>query len=104
MIWDEAAQEEYDATTHCHTCEKELDRSGETPARDHCHLTGLFRGDSHEHCNLEYKTEKEIYKLPVIFYNLRMMHLSSSSRWNGNMERLTLFLTHFIYCRTIEIS
>ena len=54
MIWDETAQGKYDAATHCHICEKELDRSGETPACDHCHLTGLFCEAAHEHCNLEY--------------------------------------------------
>ena len=35
--------------------------------RDHCHLTGLYRGAAHNKCNLEFKLPK-FY--PVIFHNL----------------------------------
>ena len=71
MIWDDDAQQRYDNATHCHICEKELDRSNETPARDHCHFTGRFRGAAHNQCNLDYKIDKDNYKLPVVFHNLR---------------------------------
>ena len=71
MLWDETARRKYDNATHCNICEKVLDRSSETPARDHCHFTGVFRGAVHKHCNLEYKVDKEKYKVPVIFHNLR---------------------------------
>jgi len=35
--------------------------------RDHCHLTGKFRGAAHFKCNFNYKIPKFIH---VIFYNL----------------------------------
>ena len=40
MIWDEEAQQQFDAATECYICKKTLDRDTETPARDHCHFTG----------------------------------------------------------------
>lgn len=50
---------------------KGLNRELETPARDHSHFTGKFRGATHQSCNLQYKIEKKNYKLPVLFHNLR---------------------------------
>ena len=42
----------YDNSTLCHICNEEL---GEDRVRDHCHLSGKFRGAAHEVCNLKYK-------------------------------------------------
>ena len=39
----------------------------ETKVRDHCHITGKFRGAAHGQCNLKLKIPK---KLPIIFHNL----------------------------------
>ena len=39
----------YDNSTLCHICNEEL---GEDRVRDHCHLSGKFRGADHEVCNL----------------------------------------------------
>ena len=70
MIWDKDAKEKFNAATHFHICQKEF-KEDEKPVRDHCHFTGEFRGAAHESCNLEYMIEKERYKLPVLFHNLR---------------------------------
>ena len=50
--------------TVCHICEKLLNNDR---VRDHCHLTGRYRGAAHNQCNLNYKLPK-FY--PVIFHNL----------------------------------
>ena len=55
----------YKKATHCHICEKELDE--DVKVRDHCHLTGKFRGAAHSICNSKYRLPK-FY--PVIFHNL----------------------------------
>ena len=49
----------YDNSTICHICNDKV--------RDHCHLSGKFRGAAHEVCNLKYKVPKFI---PVVFHNL----------------------------------
>ena len=36
--------------------------------RDHCHITGKYRGSAHNDCNVIFKLTK---KIPVIFHNLR---------------------------------
>ena len=61
----------YEKATICHICESGIPEEGDDPrfkkVRDHCHLTGKFRGAAHSKCNLEYRLPK-FY--PVIFHNL----------------------------------
>ena len=45
----------YNNSTLCHICSEEL---GNDRVRDHCHLSGKFRGAAHEVCNLKYKIPK----------------------------------------------
>ena len=40
----------YDNSTLCHICSEELD---EDRVRDHCHLSGTFRGAAHVVCHLK---------------------------------------------------
>ena len=54
----------YDIFTNCHICNEEL---GEDRVRDHCHLSGKFRGAAHEVCNQKYKVPTFF---PVVFHNL----------------------------------
>ena len=39
--------------------------------RDHCHITGKYRGSAHQECNLKLRVNPEELKIPVIFHNLR---------------------------------
>ena len=54
----------YDNFTNCHICKEKL---GEDRVRDHCHLSGKFRGAAHEVCNIKYKVPTFF---PVVFHNL----------------------------------
>ena len=54
----------------CHICdEKYTDK--DVHVRDHCHITGKFRGSAHQECNLILRIKSEDIKIPVIFHNLR---------------------------------
>ena len=48
-------------------CGKLIDNDDEK-VRDHCHITGKFRGATHRSCNINFQLTK---KIPVIFHNLR---------------------------------
>ena len=48
-------------------CDKLFDIRDEK-VRDHCHITGKYRGALHWSCNINLKTSK---KIPVMFHNLR---------------------------------
>lgn len=39
--------------------------------RDHCHITGKYRGSAHQDCSLKLRISAENFKLPVIFHNSR---------------------------------
>ena len=90
MIFTKDDAKKYAVTTTCHICEKEFkgkptdhchvterkkrnciicneDLDDGTKVRDHCHLTGKFRGAAHNGCNLNYQVPKFI---PVVFHNL----------------------------------
>ena len=56
--------------THCHICEKKY-KVDDVPVRDHCHVTGKYRGSAHQSCNLKLQISAEKIKIPVIFHNLK---------------------------------
>ena len=41
---------------------------GDDKVRDHCHITGKYRGSAHWSCNINLKLTE---KVPVIFHNLK---------------------------------
>ena len=54
----------YQNSQDCWICNEKLDKD---KVRDHCHITGKYRGAAHSQCNLKLKIPK---KLPIIFHNL----------------------------------
>ena len=70
MVMTQEDKIDFRRATHCHICEEELEETDDENykiVRDHCHLTGKFRGAAHNMCNLKYRLPK-FY--PVIFHNL----------------------------------
>ena len=53
----------------CHICGEKYNEK-DVGIRDHCHITGKFRGSAHQECNLKLKIKPENIKVPVIFHNL----------------------------------
>ena len=60
-------EEEFQLSNTCRICKKLIDNDDEK-VRDHCHVTGRFRGAAHWSCNINLQLTK---KIPVIFHNLR---------------------------------
>ena len=52
MLFGAKEREEFDEATECWICHGEL---GLDRVRDHCHLTGKYRGAAHNKCNLQYR-------------------------------------------------
>ena len=76
-------ERDFRQSTSCHTCGRklkmkeleELEELEEDPenilVRDHCHITGKYRGSVHKYCNLKLSISPEWIKIPVIFHNLK---------------------------------
>ena len=58
----------YNTATLCHVCDKPLEGDS---VRDHCHITGRFRGAAHNACNLKLRLNPQTTTIPVVFHNLR---------------------------------
>ena len=67
-------EREFWNTTNCYICSKpfglnkwqKVDR-----VRDHCHISGRYRGAAHYICNLRLSIKPGKTKIPVVFHNLR---------------------------------
>ena len=53
----------------CHICTKPL--TDDDRVRDHCHITGIYRGAAHSACNLNYRITPKNWKLPAVIHNLK---------------------------------
>ena len=96
MIWTDIEKEKFNAATNCHICGEKFENKNNfnhghvarkinyfrgprkcmlcnvemdefTKVRDHCHITGEFRGAAHSLCNFIYQIPSFI---PVVFHNL----------------------------------
>ena len=65
LIMTNEDEEIYENSHICWICKQELNTD---KVRDHCHVTGNFRGASHSKCNINLGLPK---KLPIIFHNLQ---------------------------------
>ena len=63
-------EEKFQKAEECHICDKKY-TDKDIRVRDHCHITGKYRGSAHQKCNLKLRVNPEEIKIPVIFHNLR---------------------------------
>lgn len=57
---------EFMNSSACYICKRKYN-DNDVKVRDHCHLTGNYRGSAHSICNLNYKLPSYI---PIIFHNM----------------------------------
>ena len=60
-------EEKFQKADECHICEQKYNET-DVRVRDHCHISGKYRGSAHKDCNLNFQITD---KIPVIFHNLR---------------------------------
>ena len=60
-------EREHETAEKCHICLKEFNDPKNKNMRDHCHYTSLYRGATHNNCNLIYRIPDYI---PIVFHNL----------------------------------
>ena len=67
LIMTEKEEHLFQECNNCWICKELIDNDDEK-VRDHCHVTGKFRGAAHWGCNINFQL---IEKVPVIFHNLK---------------------------------
>ena len=65
IIMTEKDEEDYRSSNVCRFCEREILSD---KVRDHCHLTGKYRGPAHSKCSINV-TQDQINFIPFIFHN-----------------------------------
>ena len=65
IVMTDEDEKNYNDSKVCHICEEELE--DDDKVKDHCHLTGKYRGAAHDDCNKKYRVPKFI---PIVFHNL----------------------------------
>ena len=63
-------QQHFQATKECHICNQTYTNK-DIRVRDHCHITGNYRGSAHQDCNLKLTISPKEFEIPVIFHNFR---------------------------------
>ena len=58
-------EEDFRNNNICRFCEKNIDCN---KVRDHCHLTGKYRGPAHSKCNINVTQDQSNF-IPFIFHN-----------------------------------
>ena len=63
--------ENFKNSAKCWICDNEYVDT-DVKVRDHCHITGKYRGSAHRDCNINLKLN---HKIPVVFHNLKIFIL-----------------------------
>ena len=73
LVMTKKDEEDFQKAKKCWICEKKYkpDEKENIPVRDHCHMTGKYRGSAHKTCNFRLQISAERIKIPVIFHNLK---------------------------------
>ena len=70
LIMTKEDEKQFKKAEECHICNKKYTNQ-DIRVRDHCHITGKYRGSAHQDCNLQLRLNPDKIKIPVIFHNLR---------------------------------
>ena len=83
LVMTEVDEQHFKTMDGCHICgEKYTDK--DVHVRDHCHITGKFRGSAHQE---KLRIKPEDIKIPVIFHNLRGYDSHSITQQIGEIAK-----------------
>ena len=88
MIITPLQERQFHMDINCHICDKQLNTDR---VRDHCHITGFYRGAAHNQCNVNFNYKN--FKVPVVFHNLKnydahfiIANLNKNNTFNKKMS------------------
>ncbi|XP_025271320.1 uncharacterized protein LOC112639960 [Camponotus floridanus] len=98
-------REIFTSASRCYACERPFE-ADDARVRDHCHLTGRFRGSAHSACNLNYK---DPYVILVFFHNLSGYDahfiIKDALAYPGSIELLPVTKESYIaFSKTAPVS
>ena len=67
LVMTNGENENFKNSTKCSICNNDYIDS-DVKVRDHCHITGKYRGSAHRDCNINLKLNR---KVPIVFRNLK---------------------------------
>ena len=67
LVMSKEDNEDFENSTKCWVCDNNY-IDNDVIVRDHCHVTGRYRGSSHRDCNINVKLN---HKILVLFHNLK---------------------------------
>ena len=70
LIMTEENKLDFESANYCHICKNRYSEE-DIRVRDHCHITGNYRGSAHQDCNLKLRISPTNIQIPVFFHNLR---------------------------------
>ena len=69
LVMTKKDNENFKSSTNCWICDNDS-VNNDVKLRDHCFVTGSYRGSAHIDCNINLKLN---HKIPVVFHNLRKL-------------------------------
>ena len=70
LVMTEENKRHFELVDECYICGEKYTEK-DMCVRDHCQITGKFRGSAHKDCSLKLRIKPKSLKVPVIFHNLR---------------------------------
>ena len=72
LVMTENDEQHFRTMDGCHICGKKYTDKN-VHVKDHCQITGKFRGSAHQECNLKLRIKPDDIKIPVIFTIFEVM-------------------------------
>ena len=76
---------DFKKATKCYICDKPYNNN-DIRVRDHCHITGEFRGSAHQDCNLKLRINPDKIKIQKLSYSIIFVGMTPISLCNRSVK------------------